>query len=68
MLSGLMRTFFGDMNKNEAKKFAICSLTFMLLIGAYWLLRTLKDALFDDLVGLAYQPKAKCFLYLSSFL
>ena len=61
MFSGLMRTFFGDMNKNEAKKFAICSLTFMLLIGAYWLLRTLKDALFDDLVGLAYQPKAKMF-------
>jgi AAA family ATP:ADP antiporter len=59
MISGFLRTFFGDMSKNEAKKFGICSLTFMLLIGAYWMLRVLKDALFDDLVGMVHQPKAK---------
>lgn len=59
MISGVLRTIFGDMNKHEVRKFSILSVTFLLLIGSYWLLRVLKDALFDDLVGLAYQPKAK---------
>lgn len=59
MIFTLIQKFFGDMSKNEMKKFGICSITFMLLIGGYWMLRVLKDALFDDLVGIVHQPKAK---------
>jgi AAA family ATP:ADP antiporter len=59
MVPGFIRNLFGDMSANEAKKFSLCSITFMFLIGAYWELRVLKDALFDDLVGMVHQPKAK---------
>jgi len=32
---------------------------FFLIIGAYWLLRTQKDAVFNTIVGIEHQPKAK---------
>ncbi len=59
MFSGIFRTFFGEMSAPEIKKFSLCSLAFMLLIGGYWMLRILKDVLFDDLVGIVHQPKVK---------
>jgi AAA family ATP:ADP antiporter len=59
MIFRIIRALFGEMSKNEMKKFGICSLVFTLLIGGYWMLRVLKDALFDDLVGIVHQPKVK---------
>lgn len=46
-------------SKEERKKFSILSLLFGLTIGAYWLLRPLKDGCFLTMVGSDYQPKAK---------
>ncbi|MDQ5890293.1 MAG: antiporter, family [Candidatus Dependentiae bacterium] len=50
---------WGDLSHAEIRKFTVLSGIFFLLIGAYWLLRTQKDAVFDSIVGLAYQPRAK---------
>lgn len=37
------------------------SLTLFFIIGGYWLLRSLKDAVLSSLVGLEYQPLAKVY-------
>jgi len=51
---------------DEKKKFYILALTFLFLIGVYWLLRSVKDSILASTVGLTYQPVAKmmslCFL------
>jgi AAA family ATP:ADP antiporter len=59
MITRIHSYFWGDLLPSEIKKFSILSGIFFLLIGAYWLLRTQKDATFDAIVGLAYQPRAK---------
>lgn len=43
----------------EDIKFRILSGVFGLIIGSYWLLRPIKDAVFFTMVGKAYQPTAK---------
>lgn len=48
-----------NINKEEAKKFFILSITFLFLIGVYWLLRSIKDSVLASTVGLKYQPTAK---------
>jgi ATP:ADP antiporter, AAA family len=58
-LSGMTRALWGDISDAELKKFGFLAMAFFILIGTYWALRSVKDALFDDLVGLAYQPYAK---------
>jgi AAA family ATP:ADP antiporter len=66
----LIRYFFPDLKPEETKKFSLLALTFFLTIGAYWLLRLLKDTLFfkvcfpEDLgwlpcQGRFFQPTAK---------
>jgi AAA family ATP:ADP antiporter len=54
--------FQGD----EKKKFFLLALVFLFLIGVYWLLRSVKDSILANTVGLSYQPIAKmvslCFL------
>ncbi len=66
MLNKLLRTIWGDLSKDEFKKFGLLAVTFLLIIGAYWLLRPLKDGIFASTVGIKYQPTAKiislCFL------
>ena len=59
MISKFFDILWGHLSRDELRKFTLCSITFMLLVGSYWLLRVLKDALFDDLVGIVHQPKAK---------
>ncbi|MBL4588223.1 hypothetical protein JKY79_02670 [Candidatus Babeliales bacterium] len=59
MISKFFDILWGNLSRDELRKFTLCSITFMLLVGSYWLLRVLKDALFDDLVGIIHQPKAK---------
>jgi len=59
MFSRLRQALWGDLTKEEFKKFGMLSLTFLFIIGTYWLMRPLKDALFMKIVGKLYIPWAK---------
>lgn len=54
-----LRSWFGDFSREELKKFLLLGIIFALIIGIYWTLRPMKDALFQDIVGGTYQPRAK---------
>jgi len=66
MLMKVLMTVWGDLSKEEFKKFGLLAITFLFIIGAYWLLRPLKDGIFASTVGIKHQPTAKiislCFL------
>ncbi len=55
----LCRFNFGDFDKEEFKKFLRMGLIFALIIGVYWTLRPLKDAVFIQLVDKLHLPYAK---------
>lgn len=55
----LVRALWGDFSREELKKFSLLSLGFFFLIGSYWPLKILKDAIFINMVGSIYQPDAK---------
>ena len=59
MLPGFLKTLWGDLSNNELKKFSILSCIITIILGNYWMLRVLKNPIFNDLVGLEYQPQAK---------
>ncbi len=59
MLPKVFRWLWGDLTRDEVKKFALLSATFMFVIGSYWLMRPLKDGIFFEIVGKDYQPIAK---------
>ncbi len=50
---------FGTFEKEEFKKFLRMGLIFALIIGVYWTLRPLKDAIFIQLVDKLHLPYAK---------
>lgn len=68
MITKLVSYLYGDLNREEVKKFSILGFTFFFLIGSYWLLRTQKDAAFNAIVGLEYQPMAKMISWGASIL
>eukprot|EP01103_Thecamoeba_quadrilineata_P011647 TRINITY_DN2821_c0_g1_i1.p1 TRINITY_DN2821_c0_g1~~TRINITY_DN2821_c0_g1_i1.p1 ORF type:complete len:465 (-),score=88.82 TRINITY_DN2821_c0_g1_i1:88-1482(-) len=41
------------------RKFGVLAACQLFIIGTYWLLRPLKDAVFASIVGLSHQPEAK---------
>jgi ATP:ADP antiporter, AAA family len=55
----IIRLLWGDLTHEELKKFGILAFVYFLIIGAYALLRSLKDPLFALLVGYRWQPTAK---------
>ncbi|MEM8629009.1 MAG: Npt1/Npt2 family nucleotide transporter [Chlamydiota bacterium] len=55
----MCRFSFGDFAREEFKKFLRMGAIFALIIGVYWTLRPLKDALFIQLVGKFQLPFAK---------
>lgn len=55
----ICRFNFGDFEREEFKKFIRMGLIFALIIGVYWTLRPLKDAIFIQLVGKYQLPFAK---------
>ena len=64
--AGILRFFqwicrfnFGNFEKEEFKKFLRMGVIFALIIGVYWTLRPLKDAVFIQLVGKFQLPFAK---------
>lgn len=59
MLPKPLRALWGDLSTEEVKKFGILAITLFTIIGAYWLLRVMKNASFDLLVGYDWQPIAK---------
>jgi ATP/ADP translocase len=59
MLPKPLRALWGDLSNEEIKKFGILAATFFLIMGTYWLLRVMKNASFEVLVGYEWQPAAK---------
>jgi len=55
----ICRFNFGIFEKEEFKKFLRMGLIFALIIGVYWTLRPLKDAIFIQLVDKLHLPFAK---------
>ena len=59
MLPRPLRILWGDLSGDEIKKFSILAATLFCIIGIYWMVRVMKDATFDYLVGFEWQPFAK---------
>lgn len=59
MLPRPLRAIWGDLTAQEVKKFGLLASIFFLVIGIYWMLKTMKDPIFDLHVGFQYQPWAK---------
>ena len=59
IFTSVSRTLWGDLSKDEFKKFGLLSATLLFIVGSYWLLRPVKDALFMHIVGKVYLPYAK---------
>jgi AAA family ATP:ADP antiporter len=55
----LRRMFYGNFTKEELQKFLILGTTFAFVIGIYWTLRPMKDAIFMSMVGKDNIPWAK---------
>lgn len=58
-LQTIFRPMFGTFEKEEFKKFLRMGISFTFIIGSYWTMRTLKNALFCNLVGAASIPYGK---------
>jgi ATP:ADP antiporter, AAA family len=59
ILQTICKPLFGTFEREEFKKFLRMGVTFTCIIGAYWTLRVLKNALFCSLIGGEYLPWAK---------
>jgi len=59
MFDVIRRSLYGDLSAEEFKKFGMLSSILLAIIGSYWLLRTIKDAIFMKTVGKLYIPYAK---------
>jgi len=59
ILHYVIRPVFGDFETEELKKFARMGLIFSLIIGTFWTIGTLRNALFLTYVGIAHLPYAK---------
>jgi len=58
-LQAICKLSFGSFGREEFKKFLRLGLLFAVIIGVYWTLRPLKDAIFIDLVDKYQLPYAK---------
>ncbi len=58
-LPSFLKTLWGDLSTDELKKFSLLSCIITLILGNYWMLRSMKNPIFHDLVGMEYQPYAK---------
>lgn len=59
LLQTITRPMFGVFEREEFKKFLRLGLALTFILGSYWVMRTLKNALFCDLAGGANIPYAK---------
>ena len=59
MGSGLEKAIHSDVQRYERLKFSLLTLAFCLVIGAYTIVKELKDTVFVGIVGNQYLPEAK---------
>jgi len=60
LIKNRLRSFlFKNMDKQEIKVFSLLSAAFFFIIGAYWTIRSLKNAILKDTVGVSSIPTAK---------
>jgi len=60
MVRSILQAWFGHFTYQELKKYTLLGVIFSCMIGIYWTLRPLKDALFMSMVGAkTYVPLAK---------
>ena len=59
ILSPVLYILWGDLTQKEYKKFGFLSATLLFIVGTYWLLRPVKDAIFTSMVGTSFLPYAK---------
>ena len=66
MFKRIKSALWGDLTKKEASEFSMLSLTLFVILGSYWLMKPLKEAVFMKTVGKLYLPYAKmaCFLFI----
>ena len=57
--SSTIKTWWGTFTKPELKKFSLLGGIFSFTIGVYWLLRPIKDGVFNQYVGAQSIPMAK---------
>jgi ATP:ADP antiporter, AAA family len=57
----------GGFSRPELRKFALLAGIFFLIIGSYWMMRPLKDAIFMAVVGAEFIPRAKILSLLIAF-
>lgn len=57
--SATIKTWWGTFTRPELKKFSLLGGIFGFTIGVYWLLRPIKDGVFNQYVGAQYIPTAK---------
>lgn len=55
----IVNLLWGKVSNEELKKFGVLSLVLFFIVGTYWIVRPVKDALFLTLVGKAFLPYAK---------
>lgn len=60
MITPLLKTWFGDFDKDELKKFLVLGFINFLITGSYWSLYTIKDAIFGHLI-IGYGTEGKSF-------
>jgi AAA family ATP:ADP antiporter len=58
-LRGIVRPFFGEFEVEEFKKFVRMGFIFSVIIGSFWTIGTLRNALFVTYVGITHIPYAK---------
>jgi ATP:ADP antiporter, AAA family len=59
MLPRPLRALWGDLSSIELKMFGLLSWGLFFIVGALWMTRTMKNAIFMDLVGSSYLGYAK---------
>ena len=64
MLPKPLRAIWGNLSSVEVRRFGLLSLALMLTVGPYWMLRSVREALFIDLVGVTWQPWGKMLSFL----
>lgn len=67
MLTMIRKALWGDISQDEMRQFSFLALAFFCIIGAYWMLRLIKNATFMHLVGPQNLPYAKMVSVVSLF-
>jgi AAA family ATP:ADP antiporter len=67
MFSRIKQILWGDISAQEAKEFSLLSVAFFFIVGAYWMLRLIKNSTFMHLVGPHNLPYAKMVSLVSLF-